>query len=296
VKKWVSLIKWGYTIDIDTDAPLGVELEDEVYGVVFDDGASPILLWTPSDPTKHIETIIDDINDRVGSSFNNYTIFKTKESNITLSTRITKSWKLPKNVVNIQFKSEFVDGIVSSKDSKIIDNQDIDDSVESDDKAQEEIIKMISLTNKFRNVAFGSYFQTVYFNAFPDWRKVKGNELKSLNKEFMGETYPDDLTDESVQAIYNSWLGVSDTEIKRSGDFKSVLVDMKWAKFKGVLGDREQEAIKNNYNRNWEMRVDANKYKKLLYSFLETKLKKDFDKQAFKTFYDKLFVGTWLEQ
>lgn len=298
LEKMNEFNKLGYDITVEGDAPNGIELTDPIYGVMFDDGSSPILLWSPNDPTDKIQNVIDDIVDRTGRAFNNYTIFRTTESNLTLSTRLTKAFRLPKNVINIQFRSDWVDSIVNSKLSSIMLNNNLTkdgDSSSDRSNAQQEVIDMLSLTRKFRNNSWSSFFQTVYFNAFPGWRSIKGTELYSDEKEFNGVRQPNDLTDESADAIYRSWLDISDAEMKRSSLFKYFTTNFKFWVMKKKHNPRDITSLKRDYDNDYSMRISEDKFKVLLFEAMFSKFKKDITKEDFKKSYVFLTKDTWLE-
>jgi len=291
----------GYDIDIESDSPIGTELENYVYGICFNNNSNTsVLLWSPYDISKNEEKIVDSVLDKKGTLFDNYTIFKTKESNITLSTRLTKTFNLPKNVVNIEFKSSWVDSILNSTSTSIILNSNIDTegNVSNDNSnAQNEIIDMLSRTAKYRNVGFSSFFQTVWSNAFPEWRSIKGTELYSKGKMFKEQKVPNDLTLESAQAIYDNWMNISKAELKRAKTFSyfgsSYLYDIIMKK--DIT--RTLEKLQNDYEDDFKMRVSLDDFREAAYAGALKEMKKKskkYDDSTFREMFNENIKNTWL--
>lgn len=269
----------GFNVTITADGQVEVDLTEEFYGVTFyNNSDSVIMLFCKDNPKDKIEQIIASVIERVGAGFfTRYEIFKTKDTNVLQGTRITKSWELPKNVINIQFAKKYVDKLVmNSKLTKVFSKEVIPEDQQTNPTANKqvpnEIVQTVQRVHKYRGSSFDAYAQTVYFNAFSELRKIPGNELGYWKYE--GVKFPEKINKETAEYIHKDWMAISDIEIKRGDGFKLALTTVKRALSfdKGVLDSKGKERLKYEYEKNFKNRIDIKKYSKLLINFLVSKM------------------------
>lgn len=280
------LNKLGFNIDVVGDSPNGIELSEKVYCLLINEN---IFLWTPKDPSKNLESIFESVSDRTGEDVYTYTLFSTLESNVTLTTRITKDWKLPANVLNIKYKREWILSILKDASVIIIKTENIEKEISSDSKGvQDEIKKLLPQIAKWKGEDFQSYFKNCWINAFPELRTVIGRELYSEGRKFRGISVPNKLSDDDVDYIYKDWLNIKDTEIKKSKVFSYFFTDLKYMVMKKKTDLNAINKVINEFENTFKDRISFEKYKSILKEVIINEIKKDFKKSG-KT-YDENYL------
>ena len=290
--------KEGYAVTIVGDAPNGIELTASVYGIVFDNN---IVVWSPQDPTKYIDKILLSIEDRIGVLPSEYTIFQTLESNITQTTRLTKSFELPKNVLNIKYSVSWVEDFLKSS-AKILKQEKNDIVQTNSGNVSKEVKEMLPQINKWKDSSFSTYFDTCIMNAFPELRRIPGNQLYSKGNKFNGVKIPDLVSDGDVQYIYNDWLNLEDKNLKKSKAIKYFITSLKFMLMRKEPNKREIDSFYSSYVDDYKERVSLDKFKKVLKDVIINEFKKEakkagkvLDDEQFKGF-NILFKDTWLSE
>lgn len=308
-KDWSNRFnKLGFKIDIADGFRPDLELTNPFYGIVFyTPGDVVVLLTSKNDPTEKIDEIIKEVEKKAGDNFyTDYTLFKTTNSKIITGTRLTKSFKLPKNVINIMFKESFVQDIVNSKLSKIILRKEIEKekltATTDSSKVPPELVQTIQLMHKHRGSDLETYYKNVLINTkqFKHLMHVPGYRFK------LEPDVDNKITPEIIDYIKKDWETISDQEIKRSNPFRFAYTDVKLALLqKSSISKSDLNSIMSYYNSHFKDRVDFDRFKRLLYEFLISKMLKDakkikggevLDKEVLeKILRDNVFKGTILE-
>ena len=272
----------GLNVDVVGDAPNGIELTKPVFGVLVNEN---IVLWNPSDPSKYINTILESVKDNIGITVNDYVIFKTLESNITLTTRITKDWKLPKNVLNVKYSKKWIDDLLLDKGVTIIANEKdiVIKDLDNTNEVSSEIKQMLPQIGKWKATSFDSYFKTCWMNAFPELGKIIGRLLYSEGKEFKGAKVPNQISMIEAKFIYDDWVNISDSIIKKSKMFDSFFTDLRFMIMRKASNQNNIDNLISKYEDEFKERVSFDKFKKILSDVIVDKFKKQFKKDG-KTF------------
>lgn len=283
IEHMLRLNNLGFNIEVASDAPTGVELTVPVYFILLNKN---ILLWNANDITDHMEKIISNIENKLGIDISNYTIYKTLESNITLSTRLTKEYELPKNVLNIKYNTNFIEDIVNSELTTLIKNNNV--VIKDNKNVQKEIKELLPQISKYRSSSFETFFKTCWLNAFPELSKIPGNQLYTENKEINSIKIPNKLSISDAEYIFEFWKDISDNEIKKSDKIKYFFTDLKFMIMKKSQNLNSINNLLNYYESDLKERVDFNRFKKIVSEVLINEIKKEFKKSG-KT-YDENYL------
>lgn len=268
----------GFNVVVEGDSPNGIELSEKVFCLLINNN---IFLWTPKDPSKNLESIFESVSERTGEFIHNYTLFSTLESNVTLTTRITKDWKLPANVLNIKYSEKWISSVLRDTDISIIKTENFEKEKSYDSKeVQEEIRKMLPQIAKWKGEDFASYFKNCWINAFPELRTVLGRELYSKGKKFKDIPVPNKLSDADVNYIYKDWLNIKDPEIKKSKVFSYFFTDLKFMIMKKSTDLNAVNKVINEFENTFKDRISFEKFKSILKEVIINEIKKDFKKSG----------------
>lgn len=301
--KWANKFNaQGYKIDVSSGLPAEIKLIKEVYCIAFDmKGDESIFFFSTTDPEKSIESIITQVERRMGADFyTGYIIFKSKDSSVVQGIRLTKELRLPKNSVYLKFRKDWVESMIASPLSsghKRVKSELSDKKVSNATAIPSSVVQTLQAVHKFRGYDFMTYLKTVIYNSedFVHLKKIPGHKITGIPDPENG------ITAEIIAYIRQDWAEITDIEIKRNKAFKYSLMDVK-----GIISGREKASdivaeIIKIYEDKFKDRVDIKRFKKLWFAFLISGFKKEakknskYDEYTDEKRLSELFKGTLLE-
>jgi hypothetical protein len=296
----------GFNIEKESGVTPEMELTKEMYGIIFYiSGDEVVFLTTPTDPTRDIGGIIENVEEKMGESFfTSYTIFKSLDSRMLLGTRLTKNLQLPKNNFRITYIRSAIDEFLHSRLSKIIKVSEPEDIIVkgSSDNIPKDLVPTLQSIHKYRPSSWDTYFKTCILNTaeFKHLGNIVGIKLNGILDIEHG------ITQEVIDTIKKDWMDISDVEIKRSQSISSMITDVRFAMMtkKTPIEDKKISEFQSKYDSDFKERVDFQRFLKLFYEVLGTELLKNmkkspsYTKDMDKTMPEiirRLFVGTQFE-
>lgn len=276
-KRWMDRFnEIGFNVDIAGDAPVDLEITRDFYGVIFHNGNSDscVILYSDKDISKQLDDLIPSVEERMGTNFyTGISAFRTRDSLILQATRVTKAGKLPKNVLNIQYKDSAADAILNSPHTHLVPTPVSGVTAKErassrDEGIPREVVQLLPRLHKHRGSDFHSYLASVGMN-------VKGLGLsRTLTQD--GEVLagsrvqrdtPIDGVDPSLVAfVYDDWADISNVEIKRSHAVKMTKTALSFGILSAEkkLRDRDVEEMVSRYNRCFADRVEPARFIQLV--------------------------------
>jgi len=307
----------GFEITVSSGIAPMTSLEKEMYTVVFDlvaDKDVVIYLLSANDPTSKIKDIIAEIEKVMGSGFySKYVISRTKDSQAVAATRLTKQFKLPKNVHNIRFRKNLVYDIVNGPLTKKIKEVELsaDDLASANSSGvPNSVVRILQQLHKYRNGELSSYFKTTIYNTqeYKHLFRMVGTGISDA------KAYPEhDISQETADYIIKDWKDITDAEIKRSDRVKHLVADFVRALPKVADADLDSlvstrryisQFMSDDFSRYFADRVAMPRFKKLcrqaFFTVLKAQAKKfrnsygrfESDKKFTDGLYSKIVKGT----
>lgn len=266
---------YGFDLNVTSDLPDEVELVDAFYILIFTsskDKERCIFLYTLLDPKPHLEKIVGQIDGVAGQGFMDEYILATSTATAAmLGTRLTKSFNLPKNHINLFYDFSAVEShILRNPLTAVLTKEQLESQKGDAGGLPPEVTQLLHQFHKHRGNDFRSYLISVFMNITP---------LKPLARHIPTKYTPADgpikeIPDALVQGVWEDWEGITDIEIKNSFFVGKLVSDLKWAIRRG-------EPSKDTYSYYWKdfaPRVDKTRFRSVLLKALDSQLRKDAKK------------------
>ncbi len=275
--------KLGYAIHSEDDMQVGKELVKPIYAIIlYSDTEKGAFLYAVKDPTKHIDEIISSVEAISGAGFfNAYKIIKTTDTTANIGLRLTKTFELPKNSVNIYYPPEKVYDLLMKSGLSTIISTDTVISQNNDSSLKPEDTQLLQRMHKYRGSDLAGYT-----------RMFLGNSTSYTGKVPYGYKVGDaveGVSQATFDAIKNDWINATDVELKKPLKYVPTAISIALMSPDKQLRERDAKEIEKIYKKNFEGRASLEKFGELYFKVVVAKFKKDAKKYK-KEFNDKDFI------
>lgn len=279
----------GFDINVTADYESEIDLTSPAYclAISTENADDHVILWSFKDFKRSIPELVAEAQDLAGYNYNVVNYFNTTDSTVLAGVRVTAKNKIPKRRVNIRFPSEIVKLLLNSSLTTLtIDNETLKPAMEepangvSLAEIPTEVVQIANACHKYRGkCTYESYLKTVLMNT-----KEYGSMAK-YGMSIFKQKLETDVPKAVQEYIFNDWLQITDSEIKRSDFFKYLNTDLEY----GILTKKPMRpaSIESSYQRYFvdeetgAVAVDIERLKKLAPAvFLQALKKKNKKKRS----------------
>lgn len=269
--------KYGYDVKVGSGMQVEKELLKPVWAMLFfSDTEKAVFVYSVNDPTKHMDTIISNLEEVAGVGFfSSYQVIKTTDTIVNTGLRLTKAFALPKNSVNIYVHAEGLEQyVLNSSLSTLVAGDNIAPSGDKNTSMSPDDVQLLQQMHKHRASEFGTYIGMFIRNSK---NITVEHGTYYLHYEWKYPQPLEGVSKEVVEAVYNDWMNVSDTEMK--SEMKYVTTGLYGAiRKRTTVDDKYIKEIQDIYDEHFKDRVSMDRFKGVYHKVIMSGLKKDAKK------------------